>query len=77
MRESACALWVCVLDRMLTLCRATGGWIIGFDNHWWSEKHNTHHALTNHMQHDSDIHNQVTREQGRDRETESLFVFVL
>eukprot|EP00056_Hartaetosiga_gracilis_P016230 m.4372 g.4372 ORF g.4372 m.4372 type:complete len:391 (+) comp3872_c0_seq1:27-1199(+) len=34
------------------------GWFIGFDRNWWSEKHNTHHVLTNHVAHDADIHNQ-------------------
>eukprot|EP00049_Salpingoeca_infusionum_P017546 m.353376 g.353376 ORF g.353376 m.353376 type:complete len:391 (+) comp16758_c0_seq1:247-1419(+) len=34
------------------------GWIDGFNHHWWNEKHDTHHLLTNHSKHDSDIHNQ-------------------
>jgi len=35
------------------------GWINGFDREWWSDKHNTHHVLTNHAEHDPDIHVQV------------------
>lgn len=34
------------------------GWINGFNRDWWSEKHNTHHVLTNHVTLDPDIHNQ-------------------
>ena len=31
------------------------GWIAGFDRNWWSNKHNTHHVLTNHVGADPDI----------------------
>eukprot|EP00050_Salpingoeca_kvevrii_P005693 m.285149 g.285149 ORF g.285149 m.285149 type:complete len:384 (+) comp11309_c0_seq1:192-1343(+) len=31
------------------------GWINGFSRAWWSDKHNTHHVLTNHKEHDPDI----------------------
>ncbi|EGD83066.1 hypothetical protein PTSG_03704 [Salpingoeca rosetta] len=37
------------------LTRVVTGWINGFHRSWWSEKHNTHHVLTNHAQHDPDI----------------------
>jgi fatty acid desaturase len=38
--------------------RYVSGWINGFDRNWWSEKHNHHHVLTNHVTLDPDIHNQ-------------------
>eukprot|EP00730_Choanoeca_flexa_P000371 TRINITY_DN10171_c0_g1_i4.p1 TRINITY_DN10171_c0_g1~~TRINITY_DN10171_c0_g1_i4.p1 ORF type:complete len:387 (+),score=90.91 TRINITY_DN10171_c0_g1_i4:1156-2316(+) len=38
------------------LLRYVSGWINGFDRNWWSEKHNTHHVLTNHVNHDPDVH---------------------
>jgi fatty acid desaturase len=34
-----------------------GGWGNGMARSWWSDKHNTHHVLTNSVEHDSDIHN--------------------
>ncbi len=43
----------------LTPLSYISGWINGFDRNWWSEKHNTHHVLTNHAQDDPDIHVQV------------------
>ncbi|EDQ91338.1 uncharacterized protein MONBRDRAFT_6483 [Monosiga brevicollis MX1] len=36
--------------------RYVSGWLNGFDRNWWSNKHNTHHVLTNHVNHDPDIH---------------------
>lgn len=42
----------------LTAFRFISGWINGFDRSWWSDKHNTHHVLTNHVTLDPDIHNQ-------------------
>eukprot|EP00052_Salpingoeca_macrocollata_P032966 m.6931 g.6931 ORF g.6931 m.6931 type:complete len:377 (+) comp4495_c0_seq1:53-1183(+) len=41
-----------------TLLRYVSGWINGFNRDWWSDKHNTHHVLTNHIGIDPDIHNQ-------------------
>eukprot|EP00045_Choanoeca_perplexa_P003029 m.28306 g.28306 ORF g.28306 m.28306 type:complete len:387 (+) comp11824_c0_seq1:105-1265(+) len=38
------------------LLRYVSGWINGFDRNWWSDKHNTHHVLTNHVNYDPDIH---------------------
>lgn len=34
------------------------GWVNGFNRDWWSDKHNTHHVLTNHIEFDPDIHNE-------------------
>lgn len=41
-----------------TMLRFVSGWINGFNRNWWSDKHNTHHVLTNHIQDDPDIHNE-------------------
>lgn len=42
-------------------CDLVGPWmsaiLAGLDNLWWSEKHNTHHVLTNHVGADPDIEN--------------------
>ena len=42
-------------------CDRVGPWLsaiaAGFDEQWWSEKHNTHHVLTNHVGADPDIEN--------------------
>lgn len=46
------------------------GWINGFDRNWWSEKHNTHHVLTNHAEHDCDIHVQVREKRNGERNEE-------
>jgi hypothetical protein len=40
-----------------TLLPFVSGWINGFDRWWWSNKHNTHHVLTNHIGLDPDIDN--------------------
>eukprot|EP01147_Barroeca_monosierra_P005948 gene5948-9102_t len=40
------------------LVRIVAGWINGFNRQWWSDKHNTHHVLTNHAQHDPDLNMQ-------------------
>jgi hypothetical protein len=37
-------------------CSYVSGWINGFDRNWWSDKHNTHHVLTNHVNYDPDVH---------------------
>merc|ERR1719231_1602316 len=37
------------------MIRFIAGWIAGFDRDWWSNKHNTHHILTNHVGGDPDI----------------------
>jgi len=34
-----------------------GGWCNGFSRSWWSNKHNTHHVFTNHVENDEDINN--------------------
>jgi len=41
------------------MLRFVSGWINGFNRDWWSDKHNTHHVLTNHIEFDPDIHNEV------------------
>jgi len=38
-----------------TMMRNFGGWTAGFSSTMWSNKHNMHHALTNHMDHDEDL----------------------
>ncbi|XP_065178893.1 delta(6)-fatty-acid desaturase fat-3-like [Sycon ciliatum] len=48
-------------SRNSAYCDKVGPWlsavVAGLDDGWWSEKHNTHHVLTNHVGIDPDIDN--------------------